>query len=357
MALEPNEQKTSRIEDMVETSRYHSFDAMKGLMILIIVMHHSLFVKGMHHGYLAVDMFFWIAGVFLMRTIMKKEQTAVHYTYRRLQKVFLPYLLSFGLAAVLDYKHLMSFTNFDSFMDVYVPFASFLTLTEEMGPPLHSYVILVGGWFLSVMIIGGFLLFSILEYNRKLATKVLLPLAFILGYSFMFQINPEVDNFSKLACISFPLLRGFLGMSGGAMVYALSSNYPELLNKNGRLINLGAASAFVLFLCIMFTQKSFDAQLVLLIPLILLGMLISDSWAEKCYRRIPYGGVLPWLGEISLEIFLIHSPVIHIVHSCFKNLPVAVAPALYVLADVLAVIAAAFLLHRICCKWFLSRQK
>lgn len=338
------------------TLRYRSFDALKGLMILIVVLHHSLFVKGMHHGYLAVDMFFWIAGVFLMRDFLKKEQTTVQYTYRRLRKASPPYLLSFGLAAVLDYKHLASFTDFDSFIEVFSPFVSFLTLTEEMGPPLHSYVILVGGWFLSVLIIGGFLLYSLLEYNRRLATKVLLPVMFILGYTFVFQVSPEVENFSKLGCFSFPLLRGFLGMCGGAMVYALSAAYPELLNKNGRLINVAAILAFVFFLSIMFTQKSFDAQLVILIPLVLLGLLISGSWAEKCYKRIPFGGVLPRLGEISLEIFLIHSPVIHIVHSCLKNLPIAFSPALYVLADVLAVIVAAVLLHRVCNKWFSVRK-
>ena len=99
------------------TLRYRSFDALKGLMILIVVLHHSLFVKGMHHGYLAVDMFFWIAGVFLMRDFLKKEQTTVQYTYRRLRKAFPPYLLSFGLAAVLDYKHLASFTDFDSLVE------------------------------------------------------------------------------------------------------------------------------------------------------------------------------------------------------------------------------------------------
>lgn len=330
--------------------RYCSFDALKGLMILIVVLHHCLIVKGMHHGYLAVDMFFWIAGVFLMRDFLNKKQTAVQYTYHRLRKVFPPYLLSFGLAAVLDYKHLTSFADFESFMEVLTPFASFLTLTEEMGPPLHAYVILVGGWFLSVLIIGGFLLYSLLEYNRRLATKILLPFAFILGYTFMFQINPVVENFSKLGCFSFPLLRGFLGMCGGAMVYALSVGYPELLNKNGQLVNVGAILAFVFFLCIMFTKKSFDAQLVILIPLILSGLLVSGSWAEKCYRRLPFGGILPRLGEISLEIFLIHSPVIHIVHSCLKNMPVAVSPAVYVLADVFAVVVAAVLLHRVCAR-------
>jgi len=145
-------------------------------------------------------------------------------------------------------------------------------------------------------------------------------------------------------------LRGFLGMCGGAMVYALSVGYPELLNKNGQLVNVGAILAFVFFLCIMFTKKSFDAQLVILIPLILSGLLVSGSWAEKCYRRLPFGGILPRLGEISLEIFLIHSPVIHIVHSCLKNMPVAVSPAVYVLADVFAVVVAAVLLHRVCAR-------
>ena len=42
---------------------------------------------------------------------------------------------------------------------------------------------------------------------------------------------------------------------------------------------------------------------------------------------------------------------IHIVHSCLKNMPVAVSPAVYVLADVFAVVVAAVLLHRVCARW------
>ena len=152
---------------MIPCNRNSAVDAIKGLMILLIVLHHLVLIPFLHHGYLAVDMFFMIAGYYLANHFKAKGGTAFQYTAGRFKQVYLPYLLALILATILDYKRLISFQGFEGFLETYAPYVAFLTLTEEMGFLSHWPIVLFGGWFLSVLIISGFLLFGLLEYNEK----------------------------------------------------------------------------------------------------------------------------------------------------------------------------------------------
>lgn len=328
-------------------NRNQTIDAIKGMMILVIVIHHSQLTKFLHHGYLAVDVFFWISGVFLMRSFQNSGRTAFEYTCRRIKKVFLPYLLSFLLACFLDYKHLLSFTSFDEFISIYAPFSAFLTLTEELGPPLHSYVILVGGWYLSVLVIGGFLLYSLLEYDKKLATKIILPFGLILGFTFLFHSNSSIENFSKVGVINSPLLRGLLEMSSGALLYSTLKEHSEVFNRHTAGFNILACLSYALFICLLFTNNTLDAFTVITIPAILTGAFIQGSWLENAYNQSKLK-LLPKLGEISLEVYLIHSPALHIVHSTCKYMHLSIPTPILVLLDLAFVIIAAILLKIFC---------
>ena len=190
----------------MQKQRNHAVDALKGLMILLIILHHGGLLPFLRHGYLGVDVFFVISGYFLMQGFVTKGGSAVAYTRRRLQQVWLPYLFALLLACVLDYKHLTSFSGGQGFLNTYAPMAAFLTLTEELGFVFHTPVILVGGWFLSVLIIGGFLLYGLLEYNERLAVKVILPFSIVLGFTWLFSLSANVENFRTVGAVGLPLL-------------------------------------------------------------------------------------------------------------------------------------------------------
>ena len=316
-------------------------------MILFIVIHHSQLLSFFHHGYLAVDVFFWIAGIFLMHSFLKRKARASQYTFRRIKRFFPPYLISFLLACLLDYKHLLSFKSLDDFFYLYTPFTAFLTLTEELGPLHHPYVIRIGGWFLSVLIIGGFLLYSLLEYNENLIIKVILPFISLLGFTYLFNTSPSIENFSASGAISFPLLRGFTEMGAGVLVYSIFLNNSSFFNDRPTLFNILSFIAFLLFVGIMVVKEPLDAYTIVLVPFLLIGLLIDGSWLNRAYTHSPTH-ILPTLGVYSLEIFLIHSPVLHIVHSTVTRLGIHIIPGLLLTVDLFAVISAAFILSKIC---------
>lgn len=324
-----------------------AIDAIKGLMIILIILHHSRLVPTLRHGYLGVDVFFIIAGYFLMQSFIKKKGTAFGYTIHRLKQVYLPYLISLGLACILDYKRLTSFQGFDGFIETYAPFSTFLTLTEEAGFIFHSPVILVGGWYLSVLVIGGFLLYGLLEFNEKLTTKVLLPFSLLLGYTFIFSEKPSLENFSIIGAVSVPLLRGFLDMGLGVMLHAVFTNEQERLGRHRTMISIASILAFMLFCAILWVQKPLDSFLLLCAPLFLTGSLLPDTWLQRLYNGSPTK-VLPFLGRLSLELYLIHQPILHIVHSSFKFLHLPINAAILIPVDLAAVLFSAVALHQIC---------
>lgn len=332
---------------MPSENRNSAVDAIKGIMILFIVLHHLLMIPCLHHGYLAVDMFFMIAGYYLANHYYRKGGTAAQYTGKRIKSFYLPYLLSLLLATILDYKRLISFNGFEGFVETFAPYAAFLTLTEELGFIYHWPVVLIGGWFLSVLIISSFLLYGLLEYDDRKAIKIILPLSLILGFTYLFSISSSTDNFSVTGALSIPLLRGFLEMGVGIMLYSILTENQESLNKKKTLVTVLACLASALFFAMIFIKKPLDSYIVILFPLMLSGVLITESPLKRLYDRCPTK-ILAWLGALSLEIYVIHQPAIHIVHSIFKYLGLPNNPMIKVLSCLVFIILSATSLHSTC---------
>lgn len=332
---------------MVSEKRNYAVDAIKGIMILLIVLHHLHLIPILKHGYLAVDMFFIIAGYYLSNRFYTKGGTATQYTIRRIKAIYLPYLVSLLLASFLDYKRLLSFKGFEGFMETYGPYASFLTFTEEMGFIDHWPIVLYGGWFLSVLIISGFLLFGLLEYDERKTIKVILPFSIIFGFTYLFSINPSTDNFSRIGAISIPFLRGFLDMGLGVLLFNLIKENQAFLQRRKSLATILACLAFMFFVGLLFVQKTMDSYYVIAFPLILTGAVLPDAPIKHLFERCPTR-ILAWLGSLSLEIYVIHQPAIHIVHSSFKYLGIPNQPTVKTLSCLVFVIIAAVLLRVFC---------
>ena len=341
---------------MRTSDRNLSADAVKGLMILLVIFHHSCLLPFIHHGYLGVDVFFVISGFYLMRHYsFNKGTTAVQYTAERVRKTYLPYLFAFILACALDCKRLVSFQGFDGFVETFAPVASFLTLTEGLEFLVHTPIILTGGWFLSVLIIGGFLLYGLIDYDERLATKVILPFGIIAGYTFLFtRNNASVESWYAVGAVSMPLLRGCADMGTGILMCSAIQNNQEWINKKRKSFTILSLVSLILFALMVITRKAFDCFLVIIIPMMLMGVLIPESPLNSFYKKWR-PALLPRLGALSLELFLIHYPVIHIVHSGFKYLNIPLKAALLIPADVVSIILAAIVLRWLC-RFILSRN-
>ena len=295
------------------SQRNYALDWIKGLMMIGIVVYHTFMVPAFRHGYLAVDLFFPICGYFLMRGFLNRPTTAVLYTWSRVKKFYLPFLICFVFSCLLRFRGLTSFPDFDSFLEKYAQFAYSFTLTEEIGPRVMTEHILHGSWFLSVMLIAGFLMYGMLEYKKELATRILFPAIYILGFTLIFTYSPRVSSWDRVGAISLPLLRGLSGMVSGALIYDIFHGYKESVEKRSTLINLASVISFVLFIALMFAEKALDLYVLPTIPWILLGAVIKGSWFNRLLTHIR-GGVVGLIGRNTIYLLFAHPPCILLVN-------------------------------------------
>lgn len=298
---------------MSAPSRNLAIDWIKGVMIIAIVLFHSGLVTAMHRGYIAVDLFFPICGFFLMKSFYTRPTNAISYTWSRIKRFYLPFLLCFLLSSLLRFKGLTHFPDFDSFLEKYSQFAYSLMLTEEIGPKVVVEHILDGSWFLSAMLIAGFLMYGMLEYNKRLSVLVLFPAIYVLGFTFLFSYSPSAMSWDRFGAISLPLLRGLAGMVSGALVYDIYYRYQAAVERRSTLINIAFIISFVLFFTLMFARKALDVYILPTIPWILLGAYIEGSWFNRALSHIK-GGLMGLIGRNTIYLLFAHPPCILLVN-------------------------------------------
>ena len=337
---------------MAQTASPRNFaiDWIKGFMIIVVVLIHTKCIPVLHHGYLAVDVFFFISGFYLMHSFVKKPITAVSYTWAKVKRFYLPYLLCFILSCLLRYEGLTSAPDFDTVVERIARFSFCLTLTEEIGPQVIFEHILDGSWYLSVLLIAGFLIYSMLEFNRSLSIQVLFPAISILGFTFLFTQTPNIQNWSRYGAVSIPLLRGFTEMIAGALLYEVHHQYQAAIERRHVLINIASVLSFIVLVAMMFATKALDVYILCIIPCIILGAIISNSWLNKALSRIR-GGFLSLVGQNTIYVLFAHPPVLLIVYWTNENLlnHRLNAPSVVVIDLILSAIATICLIF--CCKY------
>ena len=293
--------------------RLLSIDWIKGVMILIIVIYHSSFSPGFH-GYLGVDVFFYISGYFLMSSFLRKPTTAVKYTWSRIKQIAAPFFICLLLAGGVKLASLLaSGGSFDSFVDTTGKvFTASLFASEFGGEFTRDYSIILY-WYLSVLVISSFILYAFLQYNERLSTTLLFPIIVLLGYNALLCDGPSLDSYSRIGPLGAPLIRGLVEMAAGAMIcYVYYHNKPSI-EKRSALINILGIFSFILFIALMFTKEALDKYTIITIPWILLSTVMDQSWLNVVLRKIK-GGLLARLGRYTLYVYCIHGPVQPRVH-------------------------------------------
>jgi len=284
----------------MKQSRNLAIDWLKGWMIIFVVLHHT-FLLSNFRGHLAVDVFFFISGYFLMKSFDTSPESNIQYIWRRIKIMFPPYCLCLGVMFVWKLVSHRIPASLEEFGELFfaVPFL------EEFGGDFSRAYYLWGSWFLSVLIIGSFLVYGMLQYNRKLSISILFPVLILLGYNALFSQSESVEVWGHLGYLGGPLIRGTIEIMAGTMLYHLYTNYKSGVDKYSCLINLVGIIAFVFLVFLIFSAKPLDKFIIVVIPWILLAAVIEKSWLNSFLNRIK-GGIISIIGRYTFYIYCAH---------------------------------------------------
>lgn len=331
------------------SNRNLAIDWIKGWMILCVILVHTwAFPQFQFH--LAVDVFFFISGFYMMQSFSRKPSTAVYYTWKRIKIIALPFFVSLAFRCCLNLGSFFSPDGLDGFVEKYAELLYTFSFAEELGVNISSEQLLMGSWYFSVLIIGSFLLYGMLEFNVKLSTRILFPLIALFGFNALVVHSDSFSSWSRIATLGTPLIRGCAEMAAGALICSVYQENKAAFEKRDIFINVMGIVSGLLFILIIFSPAVVDKYLIITIPWFLLASVIDGSWLSKGLALIR-GGLFSRVGKYTLYILCAHWPALILVHWCNEHfLGHALHGVGLALTGIVAVTAATFFLFYIC-KW------
>lgn len=331
----------------INTSRNLAIDWLKGWMILCIVLVHTWAFPNIKF-HLAVDVFFFISGYYLMFSFLRKPTTTVRYTWKRIKTIALPFFICLFFRFVLNPGQFISLDGLDGFIDSFAESFFTISFAEEIGVEVSSEGICIGSWYFSVLIISSFILYGMLEFNQKLSTRILFPILALVGFNALIVHADSFSSWTRVGSLGFPLLRGFCEMAAGALICGVYQENKDSFDRHPTFINIMGIVSFILFVLLMFAKKNFDKYLIVTIPWFLLTAVSDGAWLSRGLRHIK-GGVMAWIGQYTLYILCVHWPVLVLVRWCIEHFwgPTH-SELLLAIVSVLAVVPATIVLYHLC---------
>ena len=313
---------------------------------MIVAFHFSTTFPWLHEvgfsqgWYLAVEFFFLVSGYLIYakyEDYLKKYKTAIGYTFHRYADIWPKYIISFiitFLAIMILGKNKLPAIPllWDSKYEI--------VLLQGIGLDRGWDYINPTLWYLSVMIISGFLIFFLLRYLGRFFVGYLAPAVIIL---FMFLLYNNVGKLDVAVMqpgqyANYPLYRGIsemcLGMYGCIVSKKLKMESGSFVWKAVSIICMLAA----IIIATLWGNSRMDFVVLIL-------MLIGVATAFLPTEGIPK--VVRGWSDITLEIYLLHEVFRTHIFPHFFSRDVDVAQKLlYMLLYMAAVTLAAFVLHK-----------
>ena len=193
-------------------NRLVSIEALRFIFMLVIAVWHFGRINPFTHGYIAVDFFFILSGFLLYGSYMRHKYDVLQYTVAKLKRFYPEYFMVFVVAFLLKLNILLR--DGDA--------VSVLLNSMSEGLLIHSVGVFSSGinatsWYVSVLLVGGGILYAVLYCNKKVALSIVFPLLILLSYTYLLAFNGSLEQFANDGFVSQCLLRGMAGMALGCV--------------------------------------------------------------------------------------------------------------------------------------------
>ena len=318
---------------------------------MIILFHYPymlsyLYVRGCTWGwYIAVEFFFVVSGALIYKNMSRYSDTyrgAWQFTLHRYKNIWVKYLIAFICVFVA-----ICVTEGYDFTDIYkrlIDSVPEILILQGVGLNRGWNYVNPTLWYISVMIIAGYVIYWFLANHKDVFVKFIAPVCLIIGYSYLYRYVGSLDAVitTEGAFGNQALIRGFCDMCMGMYAVELSEYIARKVNTRWWLRLIEVILVVLIFILSLTDGHSTnDFAFLLMIVVIVATALIPrkrggiDIFIEK------------W-ASITLNIYLIHELIrTYIMGLIFPELTYGAPNILPTLVYVVIVTAAAVALELI----------
>lgn len=263
------------------------------------------------YGYLSVEFFFIVSGLFMTAGIKKYQHMSIGLAtgknlINKYKHIFPYYSIARILAMIVQHLSI-NITVQQIAKDAIRSVPAFLGF-EMLGVPLYQANGLT--WYISAMLVALLILFPLLFAFKEKYTGIMAPIISLFGYSYLLA---TVGHFSTIlpldnGTVYTGLIRGIAGMSLGSMCYKFSESLSsKKLSLYGmKLLTVIEIASYIIALMLMNTQGWIRPDFFVVI---LFAIAVTLTYSNKTFTtklKIPLSN--GFLGRLSLAIYLADSP-------------------------------------------------
>lgn len=289
----------------------------------------------MNNGYIAVDFFFILSGFLIAKSSLRSHKiNALDYTINKLKR-FLPETLIVLIPTIAIF-HKGIITKPERILDsTFLLFSNCGLFSGNINSPL---------WYLSVLLIGGGLLYSLIgRKNENLPIDIILILTVLCVYTYIIKNNDgSLELWDTVGCFYIPLWRGIAGMGLGVLINSLYVQKKELLDgKLCKYLTLLCVLSMLGYIYCIFEKRHLDAYALLFDAIIILTCFSPNSIINKILK----GKIWGELGSLSFQMLIVHLPIVAIMSKL--SLMFMISPYLSILLYTIVVLLASYVLRYI----------
>lgn len=266
-------------------------------MLQICLWHLESCVGMMTHGYIAVEFFFILSGYLIYKSSIKDNAKGVFdYTWEKIKR-FYPEVLIVTLPAFVVSWAILNKSILPLFNSIF--------FLQDIG--IYGGGVNPSLWYLNVLLLGGGIIYAILNNNRHLAISIILPLIVLLTYTYILSYNNGgLEMWGNKYCFHIPLWRGIAGLSLGCLLarfHEIKLQNPTICKK--RILNLLCIMSLIGSIYVAFSKTHNDRYALFFYSIIILCCFTPDTIVNKLLRS----SIWNYFGELSFEMLLVHMPI------------------------------------------------
>ena len=300
-----NDVRTERKQPSGKMKQRNSYiEFVRFVCAILVALYHW---KGGHFSgsYLVVEFFFILSGFFLMRhaerireqsgdmSMERCAQNSITYLKGRLKVLYPHFIFSFFVLFFIKVFVLQSVSLY------HVAVNSFweILFLQNIGLTLAGNLLNPATWFLSSLLIMGYLIYFLLQRYRTAFLYLIAPFSVICGFCYLYMLNGDLSSVSTiLGFTTIGMIKGFVGLSLGCLCYLMYRWFDLHLRKNSLLVCVfQTVIEFGIELVLLwgcyengFSRKDFIFTVLFAVLLIMINLensLISRLFRWKCWRR------------------------------------------------------------------------